>query len=112
LKPFDTFEQMARVVAVSGELDMHAAPAFEQRLLACVSGDEPVILDLTEVAFMDSTAIGAMIATRKKANMTRGRFVLVCKAGDTRRMLEYTGLEAAFDIVDTREKALALLVSP
>jgi len=33
----DTFEQMARVVAVSGELDMHAAPAFEQRLLACVS---------------------------------------------------------------------------
>ncbi|MFL5894532.1 MAG: STAS domain-containing protein [Thermoleophilaceae bacterium] len=106
-----TVAQPVRVVAVSGELDMAAAPAFEQRLVESLSGDEPVILDLSAVAFMDSTAIGALISVRKRANMKRGRFALVCKPGDIRRMIEYTGLDAAFDVVETRGEALARLAS-
>jgi anti-sigma B factor antagonist len=107
----ETVEQKTRVVVVSGELDMAAAPAFEERLVASVSGDERVVLDLSDVTFMDSTAIGAMISARKKANMTRGRFAVVCHPGDIRRMLEYTGLDAAFDVVDTREEAFARLLA-
>jgi anti-sigma B factor antagonist len=105
----ETVEQRTRVIAVSGELDMAAAPAFEQKLLDCVSGEEPVILDLSDVTFMDSTAIGALISVRKKANMSRGRFALVCKPGDIRRMIEITGLDQAFDVVDSREEAMARL---
>jgi len=105
----ETVERRARVVAISGDLDMAAAPAFEARLLDCVGGDEPVILDLTGVGYMDSTAVGALISARKKANMTRERFAIVCKPGDIRRMLEYTGLDAAFHVVGTREEALARL---
>jgi anti-sigma B factor antagonist len=103
-------ERQIRVVAVSGELDMAAAGAFEETLLDRVSGDDPVILDLSGVTFMDSTAIGAMLAVRRPANMKRGRFVMVCRAGsDIQRMLEYMGLDAAFDIVETRSQAAAEL---
>ena len=107
----ETVEHRMRVVAVSGELDMDAAPAFEKRLLEILGGEDPVILDVTDVTYMDSTAIGALISARKQANMTRGRFALVCTPGDTRRMIEYTGLDAAFDVVDTREQAFARLFS-
>src|SRR4051812_20489996 len=107
----DTVEQRVRVVAITGDLDMASAAAFEQRLLESVAGSEPVILDLTDVAYMDSTAIGALISVRKRANMTRGRFALVCKPGDIRRMVEYTGLDAAFHVAETRKEALAVLAS-
>jgi anti-sigma B factor antagonist len=101
-----------RVIAISGELDMAAAPAFEQALLECVSGDDPVILDLTEVTFMDSTAIRAILSARKRANMTRGRFAIVCPPdGDIERMLMYTGLDASFDIVGSRPQAATDLAS-
>jgi anti-sigma B factor antagonist len=108
----ETIEQRSRVIAVKGDLDMSAASAFQQKLLDCVSGDEPVILDLSDVTYMDSTAIGALISVRKQANMTRGRFALVCQPGDIRRMIEYTGLDAAFDVAETREAALGLLAAP
>jgi anti-anti-sigma factor len=95
-----------RVVAISGELDMAAAPAFEQALLDSVSGDDPLILDLSEVTFMDSTAIGAILSARKRANMTRGRFAIVCPpGGDIERMLMYTGLDASFDVAGSRPQA-------
>jgi anti-anti-sigma factor len=101
-----------RVVAISGELDMAAAPAFQQALLDCVSGDDPVILDLSEITFMDSSAIGAMLSARKRANMTRGRFAIVCPpGGDIERMLMYTGLDASFDVVGSRPQAATDLAS-
>jgi anti-sigma B factor antagonist len=99
------------VVAIAGELDKTSAAAFEERLMNCVAGEEPVILDLSAVTYMDSTAIGAMIAVRKQANMTRGRFAVVVPPGDIRRMIEYTGLDRAFDVVETRDQAFARLVA-
>jgi len=105
-------ERQIRVVAISGELDMAAAPAFQQTLADLVARSEPVILDLTDVTFMDSTAIGAMLTVRRRANLKRGRFAVVCKSGsEIERMLLYTGLDAAFDIVQSRPAAAAELAS-
>jgi anti-anti-sigma factor len=105
-------QRQIRVVAVSGELDMAAAPAFQQTLADLVARAEPVILDLTDVTFMDSTAIGAMLTVRRRANLKRGRFAVVCKSGsEIERMLLYTGLDAAFDIVPSRPAAAAELAS-
>src|SRR4051794_32034848 len=93
-------ERRIRVIAISGELDMAAARAFEQALFESVSGDEPVILDLSEVDFMDSTAIAAMIAVRRRAELQRSRFAVVCEPGsEIERTFLYMGLDAAFSIV-------------
>jgi anti-sigma B factor antagonist len=101
-----------RVLAVSGELDMAAARAFEATLLEAVSADEPVILDLTEVTFLDSTAIGAMVAVRRRAELMRGRLALVCKPdSEIERTLLYTGLDTAFEIVQSRTAAAVELAA-
>ncbi|HEX6713703.1 MAG TPA: STAS domain-containing protein [Thermoleophilaceae bacterium] len=105
-------ERCIRVVAVSGELDMAAAPAFERTLFETVSGEEPCILDLTEVSFMDSTAIGAMLSVRRQAELRPGRFAIVCKPGsEIERTLHYMGLDAAFSIVPSRGSAAAELAA-
>jgi anti-sigma B factor antagonist len=99
-----------RIVAVSGDLDMAAAPAFEQTLFETVTGEEPTILDLSEVTFMDSTAIGAMLAVRRQAELKPGRFAIVCEAdGEIERTLLYMGLDATFSIAHSRAAAAAEL---
>jgi anti-anti-sigma factor len=105
-------ERRIRVVAVSGELDMAAAPAFERALFDCVAQDGPVILDLSKVSYMDSTAIGAMIAVRRRAELRPGRFAVVCEPGsEIERTLLYMGLDAAFSIVQSRPQAAAELAN-
>jgi anti-anti-sigma factor len=103
-------ERRIRVIAVSGELDMAAAPAFERALYETVAGDEPTILDLSEVSFMDSTAIGAMLSVRRQAELKPGRFAVVCVAGsEIERTLLVMGLDSAFTVVQSRGRAAAEL---
>jgi anti-anti-sigma factor len=105
-------ERRIRVVAVSGELDMAAAPAFERALFDVVAGNEPTILDLSEVSFMDSTAIGAMLAVRRHAELRPGRFAAVCAPeSEIERTLLYMGLDTAFSIVPSRGRAAAELAN-
>jgi anti-sigma B factor antagonist len=105
-------ERRIRVVAVSGELDMAAAPAFERALSDVVAGNEPTILDLSEVSFMDSTAIGAMLAVRRHAELRPGRFAVVCAPeSEIERTLLYMGLDTAFSIVPSRGRAAAELAN-
>jgi anti-anti-sigma factor len=101
-----------RVMAVSGELDMAAAPAFERALFDTVARDEPTVLDLSEVTFMDSTAIGAMLAVRRQAALKPGRFAIVCvPGGEIERTLLMMGLDLAFAIVQSRGHAAAELAN-
>jgi len=103
-----TVERHIRVIAVSGEVDMAAAPAFERALVETVSGDEPAILDLTNVSYMDSTAIAAMLAMRRRAELKPGRFAIVCQPdSEIGRTLAYMGLDAVFSIVASRAHAAA-----
>jgi anti-sigma B factor antagonist len=99
-----------RVIAVRGELDMAATPAFQRALFDTVSNGEPTILDLSEVTFMDSTAYGAMFAVRRQAELKRGRFAVVCPAdSEIERTLLVMGLDSAFSVVQSRASAAAEL---
>jgi anti-sigma B factor antagonist len=105
-------ERQIRVIAISGELDMAAAPSFESALVESVNGTGPVILDLSQVSFMDSTAIGALLAVRRRAELRTSRFAIVCAAGsEIERTLHYMGLDAAFSIVQSRPQAAAELAN-
>src|SRR4029078_7656336 len=57
----------SRVIAVSGELDLYRAPAFEQALAEAVESDTSsegtrVVVDLREVTFLDTTTLALLLA--------------------------------------------------
>lgn len=88
------------VLVVEGELDLATAPqlvaAAEDALASTSEGD--VALDLSEVHFIDSTGIGAVIQVRGLA-LARSRRTKVCAASDmVVRVLDLTGLSE--DLVD------------
>ena len=101
----------AVVVHLVGELDLYNAPALRAALLD-VAGEQPerLVIDLEEVDFVDSTALGVLIETRAKLENKRA-FLLAAPGPDTHRALSISGLDRHLSLHDTVESALAAEVS-
>jgi anti-sigma B factor antagonist len=94
------------VVKLGGELDLYNSPQVREALLeACKDAPGRVIVDLGEVEFIDSTALGVLIEARAKLG-NRSRFLLAAPGLETRRALQISGLDRHFAVHDTVPAAL------
>lgn len=97
------------VVAVSGEVDVYAAPALRDGLTDLLQDGSSVIADLTDVGFLDSTGLGALVAARTAAGNRGAALLLVCTHERILKLFTITGLDGVFTIHDSVEAALASL---
>lgn len=96
------------VVVVGGELDAVTAPQLRAYLGPLVKRTAArVVLDLSDVTFLDSTGLGALIEARSTVAADGGAFALVVTASRVAKVLTITGLDEALSMRDTREAALA-----
>jgi anti-sigma B factor antagonist len=96
----------ACVVKLGGELDLYNAPQVRDALSqACDDSPGRVVVDLSEVEFIDSTALGVLIEARTKIHNRRA-FLLAAPALETRRALEISGLDRHFTVHDSVSEAL------
>jgi anti-sigma B factor antagonist len=85
------------VVAVSGEIDMATSPELRERLHGLLSeGRSNMVIDLDGVGFLDSTALGVLVGTMKRARAAGGDVRLVCTQPRVAKVLEMTRLDRAF----------------
>jgi anti-sigma B factor antagonist len=97
----------AYLISLAGELDLYTRPELERRVLEALGrGAVDVVLDLTDVSFIDSTTIGILIRTRKRLTPLRGRVLLICSDRNILRLFEITALDRMFEIYETRDAAL------
>ena len=97
----------AYVVRLGGELDLYNVEQVRTALLD-VAGKAPerLVLDLAEVEFIDSTALGALIEARATLPNRRG-LLLAAPNIDTRRALQVSGLDRHLPVHDSVGDALA-----
>jgi anti-sigma B factor antagonist len=96
----------AVVVSLTGELDLYNAEEVRSALLeACAGEPEVLVVDLGEVTFIDSTALGMLIEARSRMADRKG-FRLAAPGIETRRALEVSGLDRHFVVHDTVPEAL------
>ena len=96
------------VVHLQGEIDAHTAPKIGSRLFGLAEeGKTGVIVDLSDVTFMDSTGIGVLVNALRHFSLRRARLVLVCPTERILRPFQIAGLAGHLTIFDSREKALA-----
>jgi anti-sigma B factor antagonist len=96
------------VLALSGEVDARSAPRLGSRLFGLAEeGKTRVVVDLSEVTFMDSTGIGVLMHALRHFSLRHARMVLVCPTERILRPFQITGLVSHLTIVDSRERALA-----
>lgn len=82
------------VVAVGGEIDCFTGPVLEQRLADLIEaqGNLSVVLDLRDVAFIDSSGLSALVTAHRSLQSRGGQLKVAGATERTRKVLELTGL--------------------
>ena len=99
------------VVTLTGELDAHDAPRLRELVLRrgrALQGAErgEVLLDLTQVTFLDSTVLGSIVGLVRRVREADGELGVVLPRGTALRIFEITGLDAILTTYPTRAAAL------
>jgi len=87
-------------IAVRGELDMSAAPDLAEAIAGARTGADTLVLDLSRVTFLDSSAIGALVAAGRDVLEAGGRLQIGPRSEIVSRVLEITGLAGQSDAFD------------
>jgi anti-sigma B factor antagonist len=96
------------VVSLWGEIDAHSAPRLGSRLFGLADeGKARVVVDLSDVTFMDSTGIGVLLNALGHFSLRHATMVLVCPTERVLRPFQVTGLVSHLTIFGSREEALA-----
>jgi anti-sigma B factor antagonist len=89
-----TANRHASVLALRGEFDVAGATEARKRLLALkpAAGDQ-LVLDLSQLTFLDSIGIRLILQAREHALQHGAAFVLVPGPEQVMRVLELVGLD-------------------
>jgi anti-anti-sigma factor len=81
------------ILWLSGELDLASAPQLKEAIHRVeLNGRERLLLDLSELAFMDSTGLAVVVAARERADVSGSRLVLRRPMPQVERLLTLVGL--------------------
>ena len=68
---------------------------------------EPVLIDLCDVSFMDSTGLGVLMNALRRLEYVDRQLLIACSPGPVRRVFTLTRLSDQFAIFDSAHAALA-----
>jgi anti-sigma B factor antagonist len=101
-------ESGATVLAADGEIDIHTAPGLRARLSELEqAGVQTIVVDLSGVDFLDSSALGTLVGANKDLRANGGALKVVCARPSILRVFEITRLSEVIPVYDTVERACA-----
>lgn len=96
------------VVSPVGEIDVAAAPSIRERLIELIAdGHNHIVVDLTEVDFLDSTGLGVLVGGVRRTRSAGGDLRICCTNPRILKVFEITGLDEAFTVAPTVEDTIA-----
>jgi anti-sigma B factor antagonist len=95
-----------RVLSVRGDIDIGTLGILRSALQAALeSGRRDVWVDLSEVTFMDSSGLNALVNADHEFSGCKRNLTVICPTGPVRRILELTGLDRELGMMNTRADA-------
>jgi anti-sigma B factor antagonist len=91
-----------------GELDAYTVAAFRDALGEMATKPR-VVIDLSDVPFMDSAGLGALIGGIRRAREHGGDVAVACSRPTLTRLLHTTGFDRIVPVTDTVDAAAAAL---
>lgn len=90
-------ENSKKTILLRGEIDIYTAPDFKDNLLQAV-GDcmEDIVLDCTELSYIDSMGLGIMVAVLKRARQNDRSVCIKSPKPNVRKLFRITGLDKVF----------------
>ncbi|MEU7426290.1 STAS domain-containing protein [Streptomyces sp. NPDC040750] len=95
-----------RVLTLAGEIDHHTGDALRQALDVADVPQPRVVLDLSQLTFMDSSGINILLAAHRAFSEAGGWLRLAGPAGSVMRTMRIVGIDAVIDFHETLDQAL------
>jgi len=96
------------IVAMKGEIDLHTCAEMRETLRDLIEkGHYQIVINLAEVPYLDSAALGVMVDTVRRVREHEGGISLVAATPFVRRAFEITRLVKIFQMYDDNDSALA-----
>jgi anti-sigma B factor antagonist len=100
-------DDQTQLFGLGGTLDIATSPTLRAALLeAADRANHEIVVDLTQLEFLDSTGLGALIGAHKRAAEHGGSVRLVAHEGQILRLLRITGLLDVFSVYPSVDAAL------
>lgn len=106
---FRSYDKEGIVVIVpEGELDVTNSSQFKEKVLSeyVEAGKPNIVIDMSYVGYMDSSALGAIISIFKHAKMNGGGVAIAGLVDPVRRLFSLTALDKVIPIYSNVEEAL------
>ncbi len=94
-----------------GELDAYTVGEFREALSGLTSSNR-LLIDLSDVPFMDSAGLGALIGGIRRAREAGGDVAVACSRPTLTRLLHTTGFDRIVSVTETVESAAEALAAP
>ena len=88
------------VVAVRGDVDLATVDVLRAQLAGAIERADKVVLDLREVAFMDTQGLAAVIEAEQSSSASGTSFVIVRAPATVHRLFDMIGLSERLTVVD------------
>ena len=92
----------------SGEIDAYTVDQFRDALSSLASVSK-LLIDLSDVPFMDSAGLGALIGSIRKAGENDGQIVVSCGRESLLGLLKTTGFDQIVTVTEAVNEALDVL---
>jgi anti-sigma B factor antagonist len=86
------------IVALEGEIDLEQAGAVRRALLDSLKKGRNVLVDLSQVTYIDSSGIASLVEGLQVARKQKSELALVAVSQRVRRVLELARLDKVFQI--------------
>ena len=101
------------MLSVGGELDVVGAPDLRQAVVKVVAdGCRGLILDISDLDFVDSFGIGAVVGALKRLRQRGGELAMVCPSPRIRRVFEICDLDRILEFHDSIDSAANQAAAP
>lgn len=95
------------IVAIPGKsLDSGNSRDFKAEIAPVLKAHRKLIFDLSGLAFVDSSGLGALLSALREANAAGGDLKLCGLAKPVRALFELVRMHRIFEILNTREEAI------
>lgn len=95
------------IIDCSGDVDLYTSPRLREALLARIhSGGGSVLVNMSEVGYIDSSGIATLVEGLQLSRQTKTRFGLFGLRNNARSVLELARLHKVFNLFDNEQEAL------
>ena len=93
-----------------GELYSYTVAQFREALVEASAAGR-LLIDLSEVPFMDSAGLGALIGCIRRTREADGEVAVACSRATLTRLLHTTGFDRIVPVAETVDEAAAALAA-